>query len=187
MRVTIFCSFRDVGESYTNAAREFAALLAQRGHTLVWGGSNTGTMKVIADAAQEAGGKIVGISVEPIKEKARQNADEMIIAKDWPERRALLLERGDAVCVLAGGFGTLDEITEVMEYKKQELHRKPIVFLNTDGFYDGFKMQLERMEAEGFLPKKLAEYLFFARTPNEAISYIEQQSETIVSSQGKRR
>ena len=173
MNITVFCSFRDVAEPYTAAARECATLLAQKGHTLVWGGSNSGTMKVIADAAQEAGGTIIGISVAPIKEKARTNADELIIAKDWPERRGLLLTRGDAVVVLAGGLGTLDEVTEVLEYKKQELHNKPVVFLNTDGFYDGFKMQLERMDREGFLPKKLAEYLFFADTPEEVMEYIE--------------
>ncbi|HEY4487647.1 MAG TPA: TIGR00730 family Rossman fold protein [Candidatus Paceibacterota bacterium] len=173
MNITVFCSFRDVGEPYTSAATEFAAVLAKNGHTLVWGGSNSGTMKVIADAAQGAGGRIVGISVEPIKERARQDADELVIAKNWPERRQLLLERADAVCVLAGGLGTLDEITEVLEYKKQELHNKPVVFLNTNGFYDGFRMQLERMDKEGFLPKALSEYLFFAQTPHEAIEYIE--------------
>lgn len=173
MNVTVFCSCRDVGEPYTIAARAFASLVAQNGHTLVWGGSNSGTMKEIADAAQEANGKIVGISVEPIKEKARPNADEMIISKNWPERRSLLLERGDAVVILAGGLGTLDEVTEVLEYKKQGLHNKPVVFLNTNGFYDGFKMQLERMDREGFLPKALSEYLFFASSPQEAIGYIE--------------
>jgi uncharacterized protein (TIGR00730 family) len=129
-------------------------------------------MKVIADAAQEAGGRIVGVSVEPIKARARQNADEMIIAKSWPERRATLLARGDAIAVLPGGIGTLDEITEVLEYKKQEQHDKPIVFLNIDGFYDGFKTQLERMDREGFLPKALSEYLFFADTPQAAMEYI---------------
>jgi predicted Rossmann-fold nucleotide-binding protein len=75
-------------------------------------------MRVVADAAQAAGGKIVGISVEPIKARARPNADEMIIARDWPERRATLLARGDVIAVLPGGLGTLDEITEVLEYKE---------------------------------------------------------------------
>lgn len=162
----------DVGESYTKAAEAFATLVGRNGHTLVWGGSNYGTMKVIADAAQKAGGRIVGISVESIKKGARQNADEMIIAKDWPERKALLLSRGDAIVVLAGGIGTLDEVTEVLEYKKQEIHNKPIVFLNTDGFYDGFKTQMERMDKEGFLPKSLSNYASFAATPEEAMAYI---------------
>lgn len=173
MNITIFCSAHDVREPYTSAAKEFAGLLAKKGHVLVWGGSNKGTMKAIADAAQEAGGKIIGISVEHLKMNARSNADEMFIAKDWPERRAILLARGDAVAALPGGIGTLDEITEVLEYKKQDMHKKPIVFLNTAGFYDGFEIQMERMDKGGFLPKALAEYAYFADTPEEAMTYIE--------------
>ena len=85
----------------------------------------------------------------------------------------MLLERGDAIVVLPGGIGTLDEITEVLEKKKHSLHNKPIVFLNTGGFYDGFKLQMERMGKEGFLPKALVEYMGFADTPNDAMRYIE--------------
>jgi uncharacterized protein (TIGR00730 family) len=173
MNITIFCSAADVGETYTTSARELATVIAKKGHTLVWGGSNKGTMKVIADAAQAAGGKIVGISVELLKANARPNADEMVVTKDWPARRAMLLERGDVVVVLPGGLGTLDEVTEVLEQKKHKLHDKPIVFLNTDGFYDGFKMQMERMDKEGFLPRALSEFLSFADTPEEAMRYIE--------------
>lgn len=172
MNITVFCSMHDVGEPYTKAAREFSTLIGGQGHTLVWGGSNYGTMKVIADAAQASGGRIIGISVEPIKARARENADEMVIAKDWPERRATLLSRADAIVALPGGIGTLDEITEVLEYKKQEMHDKPVVFLNTDGFYDGLERQLKRMEKEGFLTRPLNEFVFFADTPKVAIDYI---------------
>ena len=173
MNITIFCSMMDVGEPYTSAAQEFAALVAKGGHTLVWGGTNRGTMKIIADAAVGADGRIVGITVEPIKQNARPKADEMIVAKTWPERRALLLERGDAIVVLPGGIGTLDEATEVLEYKKQDMHAKPVIFLNVGGFYDGFKLQMERMEREGFLTKALADFLYFADTPEDAMRYIE--------------
>ena len=173
MNICVFCSANNVGEEYTKAAHEFATLIGKNGHVLVWGGSNKGTMKVIADAAQDAGGKIIGISVEKLKAAARPNADEMVITKDWPERRSTLLKRADAIVVLPGGIGTLDEITEVMEYKKHNLHNKAIVFLNTSGFYDGFKTQLERMDAEGFLPRALSEFLFFAPTPEEAMRYVE--------------
>ena len=174
MNVTVFCSAANVGETYTNSARELATMIARDGHTLVWGGSDKGTMKVIADAAQHAGGKIVGISVELLKANARPNADEMIITKDWSERRALLSERGDVIVVLPGGFGTLDEVTEVLEFKKQKLHDKRIIFLNTDGFYEGFRTQLERMDREGFLPRKLSEFADFVDTPQEAMRLIEE-------------
>jgi len=178
MNITVYCSASDVGESYTKAAREFATLIAKGGHALIWGGSNKGTMKVIADAAQAAGGKIIGISVEPLKAAARPEADEMFIAKDWPERKAELLGRGDVIVVLPGGLGTLDEVTDVLEQKKHKMHDKPIVFLNTDGFYDGMKVQLQRMDAEGFLPRKLEELLYFADTPEDAMAHISKYEES---------
>lgn len=173
MNICVFCSASDVGETYTQAAREFAALVAKGKHTLVWGGSDKGTMKVIADTAQAAGGKIIGITMELLRSSARSNADEMLIMPTLGDRKAKLLERSDAIVVLPGGIGTLDEITEVLELKKHSLHNKAVVFLNTDGFYSGLKTQLERMDSEGFLPRALSELLFFAHTPQEAMGYIE--------------
>lgn len=174
MNITIFCSSNDVGEPYTSAAREFARLIGMRGYALVWGGSDKGTMREIADAAEESGAKLIGVSVEKLRADAREGVDEMSFAKDWPERRAMLLAKGDALVVLPGGIGTLDEASEVLEYKKQDLHQKPIVFLNVDGFYDGLKLQLERMDRDGFLPKPLAEYLYFSGKPDDAMRYIEE-------------
>jgi uncharacterized protein (TIGR00730 family) len=103
-----------------------------------------------------AGGRLVGISVEFLRGVARTDADEMVIAKDLAERKALLLARSDAIVVLVGGLGTLDEATEILELRKHRLHDKPVVLLNTDGFYDGLLQQLRRMEAEGFLPVPVA-------------------------------
>ncbi len=173
MNICVFCSASDVEKKYTDAARELATLIALGGHTLVWGGSNKGTMKVIADTAQAAGGKIVGITMELLRASARPHADEMLILPTLGQRKAKLLERADAIVVLPGGLGTLDEITETMELKKHNVHNKAIVFLNTDGFYEGFKLQLERMNKEGFLPRALSELLFFADTPQDAMRYIE--------------
>ena len=178
MNICVFCSAQTVAGIYTDAAIGFATLIGERGHTLVWGGSDRGMMKTIADASQAAGARIVGVSMELLKEKARQNADQMIIMPTLGERKAGLLARADAVVVLPGGLGTFDEVTEVLELKKQRLHDKPIVFLNTEGFYGGFKLQLERMEKEGFLPQPLAEYLSFADTPEEAMRYIEEHGKS---------
>lgn len=173
MNICVFCSASDVDEKYNDAAREFATLIGKRGHTLVWGGTDKGTMKIVADAAQGAGGKIVGVTFELLKKDARLKADEMLILKTLSERKAKILERADVIAVLPGGIGTLDELTEILELKKHGLHNKTVVLLNTDGFYDGFKMQLERMDREGFLPKALSEYLFFAVKPNDALQYLE--------------
>jgi uncharacterized protein (TIGR00730 family) len=173
MNIAVFCSANDQEERYTAPARRLAELIARGGHTLVWGGSNKGTMKTVADAVQAGGGKIVGISMELLRAHARPNADEMLIMPTLGERKTELLKRADAIVVLPGGIGTLDEITEVLELKKHRQHDKPVVFLSAEGFYTPLKQQFERMEQEGFLSRPLPEMLAFVDTPEEAMRYIE--------------
>ncbi|MFI5532588.1 TIGR00730 family Rossman fold protein [Kitasatospora sp. NPDC051853] len=173
MNITVFCSAYSLDERYTAPAAEFARLLGERGHTLVWGGSHAGLMGLLADEVKEAGGRLVGISVDFLAHKAYEGADEMVSTPDLATRKAQLLERADALAVLVGGLGTLDEITEVLELKKHARHDKPVVVLDTEGFYTGMRVQLERMDAEGFLPRPLAELVHFAATPAEAIALLE--------------
>jgi uncharacterized protein (TIGR00730 family) len=160
VHICVFLSAADLDARYTGPAREFAELLGAGGHALVWGGSDTGLMKIVADGVRETGGRLVGVSVEAFRHLARADADEMVVTKDLGERKALLLSRSDAIVVMAGGLGTLDEATEVLELKKHGLHDKPVVLLNSAGFYDGLVMQLRRMEADGFLPVPLGELVF---------------------------
>ncbi|CAL9542517.1 TIGR00730 family Rossman fold protein [Streptomyces sp. enrichment culture] len=174
MNICVFLSAADLDDRYTGPAREFAELLAKGGHTLVWGGSDSGLMKVVADAAQQAGGRLVGVSVEFLAHKARPGCDEMIVTRDPAERKAQLLARSDAIVVMVGGTGTLDEATEILELKKHGLHGKPVVLLNTAGFYDGLKQQFRRMEEEGFLPLPLTELVFFAEDGVSALAYLEE-------------
>ncbi|MFC1429976.1 TIGR00730 family Rossman fold protein [Streptacidiphilus sp. N1-3] len=173
MNVTVFCSAFDLDERYTGPAREFARLLGERGHTLVWGGSHAGLMGLVADEAKAVGGKLVGVSVELLAHKTYQGADELVMTRDLAERKAVLLARADAIVVLVGGLGTLDEVTEVVELKKHGLHIKPVVLLDTEGFYQGLRTQLDRMEAEGFLPKPLDQLVRFAQDPAEALALLE--------------
>ena len=91
MNICVFLSAADLDERYTRPAREFAELLGKGGHTLVWGGSDTGLMKVVADGVQETGGRLVGISVDLFRGVARKVADEMVFAGNLAERKALLL------------------------------------------------------------------------------------------------
>lgn len=174
MNICVFLSAADLPEHYTRPAREFAELIGKGGHTLVWGGSDSGLMKVVADGAQRAGGRLVGVSVGFLSDVARPNADEMVIAKDLAERKALLLAKSDAIVIMVGGTGTLDEATEILELKKHALHTKPVVLLNTAGFYDGLKQQLRRMDEEGFLPLPLTDLVFFAEDGVSALAYLEE-------------
>lgn len=176
MNICVFLSAADLDERYTGPAREFAELIGKGGHTLVWGGSDSGLMKVVADGVEEAGGRLVGVSVGFLSASVRPRADEMVIAKDLAERKALLLAKSDAVVIMVGGTGTLDEATEILELKKHGLHTKPVVLLNTAGFYDGLKEQFQRMDAEGFLPLPLTELVFFAEDGVGALAYLEESA-----------
>lgn len=150
-------------------------MIGRGGHTLVWGGSDSGLMKVMADGVQRAGGRLVGVSVEFLAHKARPDADEMVITRDLAERKARLLASADAFVIMVGGTGTLDEATEILELKKHGRHNKPVVLLNAAGFYDGLKQQLRRMDNEGFLPLPLNDLVLFAEDPLGAIAYLEEQ------------
>ncbi len=179
MNICVFLSAADLDERYTRPAREFAELLGRGGHTLVWGGSDIGLMKVVADGVEEAGGRLLGVSVEFLSDRVRKQADEMLVARDLAERKRLLLEKADAVVVMVGGAGTLDEATEILELKKHGKHTKPVVLLNAAGFYDGLKEQFRRMDEEGFLPLPLTDLVFFAEEPVGALAYLEESFGTV--------
>lgn len=181
MNVCIFCSSNDLEDKYVKPAKELARSLATAGHNMIYGSSDYGLMKVMADGMQQGGAKIVGITIPVYAAHARENADEMIIAKTLGERKATALERSDAIVVLIGGLGTLDELTEILELKRQDHHEKPIIVLDTDGFYDGLKMQLQRMAGEHFFKpgenthirtKTLSEFIQFVDTPSEVMKLL---------------
>jgi uncharacterized protein (TIGR00730 family) len=174
LSICVFCSANNgLSEKYIEPARQFGRLVAERGHTLLWGGSDSGLMREVSSAAQEAGGRIVGISVEFLRHKTKLSADEMIIAADLGERKALLLKRSDAIVTMVGGIGTIDEVTEIVEHRNHGHHNKPVVIMDTDHYYEGFNTQLLRMEADGFLTQPLSELVLFAETPEETMAAIE--------------
>lgn len=178
MNVCVFCSASDLPAKYTEPAIRLATSLAENGHNLVWGGSNVGLMRDIASGVQDAGGKIIGVSMELLKSTARPNADEMIITKDLGERKAEMLKRSDAIVTLVGGTGTLDELTDVFEFKRHGLHNKPIIVLNTDNYYAGLQQQLYHMQQEGFLNRQapLDSLIRFVNTPEEVIALLGEPS-----------
>ena len=169
MNICVLCSAADLDDKYRRPAQTLARLIAEAGHDLIWGGSDTGLMNLVANGVQAGGGKIVGISVDAYKKQARRKADEMITASSLGERKALMLERSDAIIALPGGVGTLDEVTDFIELKKQGAHIKPVVILNVDNFYEGLKVQLQKMIDDGFLKRPLDELVRFAHTPEEAL------------------
>lgn len=172
MNICVFCSAMELDKKYTEPAINFAAELARHGHTLVWGGSKKGLMGAIADAAKSAGGQLVGISVDRFRGVQYPNTDEMFETKNLGERKAMMLERADVLVVMVGGLGTLDEATDVIELRKHGAHSKPIIVLNTDNFYEGLRIQLQKMQDDGFLPVPFTDLVYFADTPEAAIAAI---------------
>jgi uncharacterized protein (TIGR00730 family) len=179
MNICVFCSAQDVPEKYVLPARVFAKNLAERGHSLVWGGSNVGIMKIIADAAEGAGGRLIGVSTELFKHKARPDAHIMEVAKDLAERKDRLAYHADAFVALPGGIGTLDEVTEVLALRRNRAHEKPIIFLNTDNFYEGLRTQFTRMQKDGFLADRdhdheggIQDLVYFADDVDDALTYL---------------
>ncbi|MDP2649077.1 MAG: LOG family protein [Patescibacteria group bacterium] len=172
MNITLFGSENEVADVYKQATIELAGLIANGGHTIVWGATDGGLMKVAVDTMQAQGAKIIGIGADYIKHKMRASADEIVMAKDMDDRNSKMLEMGHAILALPGGVGTINEITYVLRLKKHGFS-KPIAALNTDNFFGGLKAQLERMQSEGFLKNRLEDIICFADTPGEAMRYIE--------------
>src|SRR5262249_39804946 len=122
---------------------------------------------------QNSGSKVIGVMREALRAKALETADEMHVVPNAYEMNMGIITRSDVIMVLVGGIGTLNEVSEIIRMNKNGQHAKRVIFINTDGFYDGFKTQMERMSSEGFIRKDVAASVYFADTPQEAMSYIE--------------
>lgn len=131
---------------------EFGRTLARRGHVLVFGGGVTGLMGAVARGVKEGGGRVVGIIPDFMKERELEfrDADELITVSTMRERKQLMEERADAFVALPGGWGTLEEIMEILVLRQLARHEKPTVFLNHGGYYDHLLAFFEHMVAEQF-------------------------------------
>lgn len=177
LHVGVCCSAYEVSETFSEPAKELMRLLAQDGHAVVWGGSDVGLMRDIASAAQDEGATIIGVTEDAMQKYARKGV-EMKVVDTIAERKEELLARSDAIVVLVGGTGTFDEITEMVERKKHHHHDKPIVVLNTDNFYEGYRLQMQRMSDEKLLRYPIEKFVYFADTPEEAINHIRASIDT---------
>jgi uncharacterized protein (TIGR00730 family) len=155
--ICVFCgSATGKNPAYSEAARQLGAELARRQITLVYGGGNIGLMGVVADAALAAGGKVVGVIPEFMigKEIAHPGVTEMRVVASMHERKAVMADLSDGFIALPGGFGTLEEFTEVLTWRQLKLHHKPFGILNVGGFYDHFLKFLDHAVAEGLIKAK---------------------------------
>lgn len=169
--IAVYMSAGDIAEVYRTAALDFVSLMVKDEYGLVFGASDNGLMKIVADEVTRLGGYKIGIQATVVGSPPQADLDEHICTDDIFERKKIFKEKSDAFIALPGGMGTLDEIVDIAEQKKHGLD-VPIVLLNTSGFYDSLKAQLKRMEEEGFLRMPTEDLMYFADTPQDAIDYI---------------
>jgi hypothetical protein len=154
--VAVYCaSASGLAEVYLEDARALGRGMAQSGMALVYGGGSVGLMGEIARAVHEHAGTVVGYIPErlmAIEGRAYDIADELIVTATMQERKRSIFERVDAFVVLAGGIGTLEEFMEVATLRKLGYHNKPIIVVNTAGFWDPFFAFLGHTEKTGFSP-----------------------------------
>lgn len=152
--VCVFCgSSPGVRAEYAEAARALGELVAKKGLTLVYGGGHVGMMGHLADAAIAAGGEVVGVIPEHLMrpEVAHQQLSELLVVDSMHTRKRTMAERADAFVVLPGGYGTFEEMFEMVTWLQLRLHAKPVGIVNVEGYFDHLLAFLRHAAGEGFI------------------------------------
>lgn len=172
----------DVAKVFYDSADALGVLMAEHGYTLVFGGGAIGLMGVMARAVHRNGGKVIGVIPEFMMdwEVAYEKADELIVTPDMRTRKHKMEEIADAFIGIPGGFGTLEEMLEVITLKQLQRHSKAVVFLNTASFYDPLSAAFEHMFREGFAKQIYRELYYFASDPLDAIRHIRDYAPVVI-------
>jgi hypothetical protein len=173
--IAVFCaSANGAHPVYRTAAEELGRALATHNIGLIYGGSNVGLMKVVAEAALAADGRVIGVIPEVLVdlEVAHHGITELHVTSTMHTRKALIGEKADAFLALPGGFGTLEELFEVLAWHTLKIHAKPILLLNTNGFYDKLLIFLDHCVAEGMLKPKSRELLVVVDTVEDVLAQL---------------
>lgn len=153
-KITVFCGSSDgINPLFGEIAYQLGAQLAQEDIALIYGGAKIGLMGKVANGAIEAGGKVTGVLPHFLgsKEIAHDQLTEIIMVNTMHDRKMIMHERCDGFIALPGGFGTFEELFEVLTWAQLGLHQKPIGLLNVNGFYDHLIQMVETMVNQGYL------------------------------------
>lgn len=170
--VAVYCaSATGVREEYATAAATLGRTLAERGIGLIYGGGKTGLMGAVANGALAAGGHVVGVIPHVLVdlEVAHDGVSELHVTSTMHTRKALMAEKADAFFILPGGYGTFEEMFEVLAWQTLKIHSKPVVLLNVAGFYDTLLQFLDVCDREGMLRGNRG-ILLVAETAEEALA-----------------
>ncbi len=174
--ICVFCGSREgVRSSYAAAARRTGVALAKRGIRVVYGGGRVGLMGVLADAALEAGGEVVGIIPEAIvsREVAHAGLTKLHVVGSMHERKALMSDLSDGFLTLPGGYGTLEEFLEVLSWAQLSIHDKPCALLDVDGFYAPLASLFDKAVAEGFVQPGHRSLVLTGDSPEQLLDLME--------------
>lgn len=170
MNITVYLGASE-GKSVhlKNAVKELGTWIGEEGHTLIYGGSKSGLMGKIAQSTIEAGGKVIGVEPKMFIEAELQYdaITELIVTKDMPERKAILMELGDVYIAFPGGTGTLEEISEVISLVALNQLDAPCIIYNLDGYYDHLKALLKQMIDMGLSTTERQKGIYFANDLKE--------------------
>lgn len=171
--VCVYCGSRSGAmPAYAAAARDFGRLLAGEGWRLVYGAGDVGLMGEVARAAQQAGGQTFGVIPVHLlrREVGKTDLTTFVVTETMHERKKVMIMNADAVVVLPGGPGSLDELFEALTWRQLGLHDKPILVLNVEGYWDPLRSLIERSVDQGFADASLAGYLAWVDTPEAAMA-----------------
>jgi len=176
MKICLFCASRtDIDERYHAAAEELGARIAERGDILYYGGGMIGLMGTTARSVHKHGGRVVGVIPARLRKRevAYEEADELIVTAGMSDRKEILIRESDAFVILPGGFGTLDEFLDVVTTRQLGFHDKPIVVLNTAGFFDRQLEMFAHIVEERFASASQLELYRVCSTVTEVFAHID--------------
>ena len=174
--ICVFCaSSGNIAPDYFESASELGKKIADNKDALVYGGGNIGLMGALALAVRNNGGKVIGVIPEIFNDMglAYEDADEMIVTKDMRRRKEIMEMRSDAFITMPGGFGTLEELLEIITLKQIRFHQKPVVILNVNNSYKNLIVLFEQLFDKKFIKDKYKLLYYVAPDVDDALSYIE--------------
>ncbi|MBN2501305.1 MAG: TIGR00730 family Rossman fold protein [Anaerolineales bacterium] len=173
LSVCVYCGSSDISdEIYLQAAQQTGEVIAKAGLRLIYGGGSTGLMGAVADAVLDAGGTVTGVITKQFDtpELAHQGLTEMVVLPDMHTRKARMVALADGFMALPGGFGTLDELFEVLTWAQIGLHTKPVGLLNVDGYFDNLLAFLDDVRARGFIYAEHKDLYMSADSPQALLA-----------------
>ena len=165
MNITVYLGANQGNhDKFKKAIEELGSFIGTRGDTLVYGGSKSGLMGILADSVLASNGRVIGVEPQMFIDMEYQHGSisKLIITKDMPERKAKMLELGDAFIAFPGGTGTLEEISEIMSLVSLKQIDSPCILYNLDGYYDGLKELLNTMISYGLSSESRQKGIYFA-------------------------